>query len=71
MTRDGTAVPRINTKLRVAVEHYIYRSLPDGWEINEGSFGTVTIDAGHMSRPIVEKRGFRLLTYATACNWHG
>jgi len=31
----------------------------------------VTIDAGHMSRPIVEKRGFRLLTYATACKWHG
>ena len=31
----------------------------------------VTIDAGHMSRPIVEKRGFRLLTYATACNWNG
>jgi GNAT superfamily N-acetyltransferase len=31
----------------------------------------VTIDAGHMSRPIVEKRGFRLLTYATACNRHG
>jgi GNAT superfamily N-acetyltransferase len=31
----------------------------------------VTIDAGHMSRPIVEKRGFRLLTYATACNWRG
>jgi len=31
----------------------------------------VTIDAGYMSRPIVEKRGFRLLTYATACNWHG
>jgi GNAT superfamily N-acetyltransferase len=31
----------------------------------------LTIDAGHMSRPIVEKRGFRLLTYATACNWRG
>ena len=30
----------------------------------------LTIDAGHMSRPIVEKRGFRLLTYATACTWH-
>jgi GNAT superfamily N-acetyltransferase len=30
----------------------------------------LTIDAGHMSRPIVEKRGFRLLTYATACKWH-
>jgi GNAT superfamily N-acetyltransferase len=31
----------------------------------------VTIDARHMSRPIVAKRGFRLLTYATACKWHG
>jgi len=31
----------------------------------------LTIDAGPMSRPIVEKRGFRLLTYATACTWHG
>jgi GNAT superfamily N-acetyltransferase len=30
----------------------------------------VTVDAGRMSRPILEKRGFRLLTYATACNWH-
>lgn len=31
----------------------------------------LTVDAGHMSRPILEKRGFRLLTYATACTWHG
>ena len=31
----------------------------------------VTVDAGHMSRPILEKRGFHLLTEATACTWHG
>jgi len=31
----------------------------------------VTVDARSMSRPILEKRGFRLLTYATACTWHG
>ena len=31
----------------------------------------VTVDAGHMSRPILEKRGFQLLTHATACMWHG
>jgi GNAT superfamily N-acetyltransferase len=31
----------------------------------------LTVDAGHMSRPILEKRGFRLLTYATACTWRG
>jgi GNAT superfamily N-acetyltransferase len=30
----------------------------------------LTVDAGHMSRPILEKRGFHLLTYATACTWH-
>jgi GNAT superfamily N-acetyltransferase len=30
-----------------------------------------TVDAGNMSRPILEKHGFRLLTYATACTWHG
>jgi GNAT superfamily N-acetyltransferase len=30
----------------------------------------VTVDAGHMSRPILEKRGFHLLTEATACTWH-
>ena len=27
----------------------------------------VTVDAGAMSRPILEKRGFSVLTYATAC----
>ena len=29
----------------------------------------VTVDAGPMSRPILHQRGFRLLTYATACSW--
>jgi GNAT superfamily N-acetyltransferase len=30
-----------------------------------------TVDAGPMSRPLLEKRGFQLLTHATACTWHG
>lgn len=30
----------------------------------------LTIDASPMSRPIAEKHGFRLLTYAHACKWH-
>src|SRR5262249_32717301 len=29
----------------------------------------LTVDAGPMSRPTLERRGFRLLTYATACTW--
>jgi hypothetical protein len=29
----------------------------------------VTVDARHTSRPILEKRGFHLLTTATACSW--
>jgi GNAT superfamily N-acetyltransferase len=31
----------------------------------------VTVDAGQMSRPILEKLGFQLLTHATACTWRG
>lgn len=31
----------------------------------------VTIDAGPMSQPIVARHGFRLLTYARACEWKG
>jgi GNAT superfamily N-acetyltransferase len=31
----------------------------------------VTVDAGAMSRPILEKRGFVELTVATACTWPG
>jgi GNAT superfamily N-acetyltransferase len=40
-------------------------------EARDRGWRYVTVDAGHMSRPILEKRGFRLLTYATACIWHG
>ena len=29
----------------------------------------VTVDAGPMSRPILQRRGFQVLTYATACSW--
>jgi len=29
----------------------------------------LTVDARSMSRPILEKRGFQVLTYATACTW--
>ena len=29
----------------------------------------LTVDAGPMSRPILEKHGFQLLTHATACTW--
>ena len=31
-------------ELNDAVEEYVYAILPGGWEINEGSFGTVHID---------------------------
>jgi len=31
----------------------------------------LTVDAGPMSLPVLEKLGFRLLCHATACNWHG
>jgi hypothetical protein len=29
----------------------------------------LTIDAGNMSRPIVARHGFEVITYATACEW--
>lgn len=31
--------------------------------------GYLTIDAGAMSRPIVARRGFEVITYATSCEW--
>jgi GNAT superfamily N-acetyltransferase len=33
-------------------------------------YGFLTIDASKMSRPIAEKYGFHLLTYAHACMWY-
>jgi GNAT superfamily N-acetyltransferase len=32
-------------------------------------FRYLTVDARSMSRPILEKRGFQVLTFATACTW--
>jgi GNAT superfamily N-acetyltransferase len=40
-------------------------------EARRRGYRYVTVDAGPMSRPILEKRGFRTLTFATACIWHG
>jgi GNAT superfamily N-acetyltransferase len=37
-------------------------------EARQRGFRYVTVDAGAMSRPILEKRGFRVLTWATACH---
>ena len=31
----------------------------------------LTIDAGEMSKPIVVRHGFEVITYATACEWKG
>jgi GNAT superfamily N-acetyltransferase len=36
-------------------------------EARERGYSYVTVDAGHMSRPILERRGFVTLTLATAC----
>ena len=37
------AIPR-KQELDDAVEEYVYSILPGGWEINDGSFGTIQID---------------------------
>ncbi len=62
----GSTVPDLRTRgfYTALLAARVQEARARGWRY-------VTIDAGHMSRPIVEKRGFRLLTYATACNWHG
>jgi len=36
-------------------------------EARQRGFRYATVDAGRMSRPILERRGFRVLTWATAC----
>lgn len=33
-----------NQELDDAIEEYVYLILPGGWEINDGSFGTIQID---------------------------
>ena len=39
-------------------------------EARRRGYRFLTIDASPMSRPIVAKHGFQLLTFAHACNWH-
>jgi len=39
-------------------------------EARRRGYRFLTIDASPMSRPIVAKYGFQLLTFAHACNWH-
>jgi GNAT superfamily N-acetyltransferase len=38
-------------------------------EAHRREFRYLTVDARSTSRPILEKRGFQLLTFATACTW--
>lgn len=40
-------------------------------EARERGYRYLTIDAGAMSRPIVARHGFQVLTEATACEWRG
>jgi hypothetical protein len=39
-----TPLPQGENRAYNAVENFVYAHLPDGWEINEGSDGEVTID---------------------------
>jgi hypothetical protein len=40
-------------------------------EARRRGYRFLTIDASPMSRPIVAKHGFQVLTYAHACEWKG
>ncbi len=40
-------------------------------EARQRGYRYLTIDAGRMSKPIVERRGFRYLTTVTSCVWKG
>ena len=42
---ENQALDREDKELDDAVEEYVFGLLPGGWEINDGSFGTVRIDA--------------------------
>jgi GNAT superfamily N-acetyltransferase len=39
-------------------------------EANRRDFRLLTVDAGDLSRPILAKLGFQVITYAQACRWH-
>lgn len=38
-------------------------------EARRKGFRFLTVDASPMSRPILEKHGFRFIAYAYACKW--
>jgi GNAT superfamily N-acetyltransferase len=60
----GTTVPELrNRGLYTALLHARIH------EAQLRHYRYLTVDAGPMSRPILEKRGFQLLTHATACTW--
>jgi len=39
-------------------------------EVIRRDFRLLTVDAGDLSRPILGKLGFRVITHAQACRWH-
>jgi len=39
----------LDEETRDAIEEYVYSKLPDGWEINEGSFGEVIFNITTMT----------------------
>jgi hypothetical protein len=60
----GTTVPELrNRGLYTALLHARIH------EAQLRHYRYLTVDAGPMSRPILEKHGFQLLTHATACTW--
>jgi GNAT superfamily N-acetyltransferase len=60
----GTTVPDLrNRGLYTALLHARVH------EAQRRHYRYLTVDARPMSRPILEKRGFQLLTHATACTW--
>jgi GNAT superfamily N-acetyltransferase len=60
----GTTVPHLRGRgLYTALLHARIH------EAQRRHYRYLTVDAGPMSRPILEKHGFQLLTHATACTW--
>ena len=60
----GTTVPNMrNRGLYTALLHARIH------EAQRRHYRYLTVDAGPMSQPILEKHGFQLLTHATACTW--
>ena len=61
---ENQAIDREDQELDDAVEEYVYGVLPEGWEINDGAFGTVKINAA-TKKAHVEYNG-RFVDYETS-----